>query len=221
MKLARKFTLFFVATLFTVALVGLTAETADARKGVQGKARSSVSRPSRSASSRARAPKSRPTHKPRPTASQPKSRPKTSTAQTRPTKQGAKTRPVQQGTKTRPAQGKSDRMADRNANKNVNRDRDVNRNRDINIDRDIDVDVDHRGGWYDDHDHWHPVATGLAVGAAAAVGAAVIGSIVNSVPADCDTLVVNGTSYRHCNGTWYEPRYSGGDVTYIVVESPQ
>ena len=44
---------------------------------------------------------------------------------------------------------------------------------------------------------------------------------VNSVPADCDTLVVNGTSYRHCNGTWYEPRYSGGDVTYIVVESPQ
>ena len=96
-----------------------------------------------------------------------------------------------------------------------------NRNRDINIDRDIDVDVDHHGGWYDDHDHWHPVATGLAVGAAAAVGAAVIGSIVNSVPADCDTLVVNGTSYRHCNGTWYEPRYSGGDVTYIVVESPQ
>ena len=93
MKLARKFTLFFVATLFTVDLVGLTAETADARKGVQGKARSSVSRPSRSASSRARAPKSRPTHKPRPTASQPKSRPKTSTAQTRPTKQGARPAP--------------------------------------------------------------------------------------------------------------------------------
>jgi hypothetical protein len=27
-------------------------------------------------------------------------------------------------------------------------------------------------------------------------------------------------SYSDCGGTWYQPAYSGGDVTYVVVDAP-
>jgi hypothetical protein len=32
--------------------------------------------------------------------------------------------------------------------------------------------------------------------------------------------VVNGVTYYGCGGTWYNRRYSGGQVTYIVVNPP-
>ena len=53
------------------------------------------------------------------------------------------------------------------------------------------------------------------------MGAAVVGSVVNALPPDCTTVIVNNVSYRQCGSTWHEPRYSGDDVTYIVVEAPQ
>lgn len=97
-------------------------------------------------------------------------------------------------------------------NNNVN----VNRNTNINVD----VDNRHGGGWNHYDDHYHPVARGVAIGATAAVTAAVVGSIVYSIPPSCTTVIVNGISYSQCGSTWYQPRYSGSSVQYVVVNSP-
>lgn len=57
--------------------------------------------------------------------------------------------------------------------------------------------------------------------AAAAVGAAiVVGSIVSALPPNCRSVVVNGMSYRRCDGVYYAPRYEGSSVVYEVVPSP-
>lgn len=108
-----------------------------------------------------------------------------------------------------------------NRNTNINRNTNVNRttniNRDVNIHNNIDIDVDDRlhDGWHD-----HPVAAAAAVTTAAAVTAAAIGSIVYSVPPSCVTTVVNGVAYQQCGSTWYEPRYAGTTVQYVVVNPP-
>lgn len=106
----------------------------------------------------------------------------------------------------------------RNTNVNRNKNTNVNRNRNVNKNVNIDVDVNHRhgccGGGY------HPVARGVAVGTAVAVTAAVVGSVVYSLPSGCTTVIRAGISYRQCGSVWYEPRYSGNDVTYVVIEAP-
>ncbi|MFL5307063.1 MAG: hypothetical protein ACJ8F1_17735 [Polyangia bacterium] len=68
---------------------------------------------------------------------------------------------------------------------------------------------------------FRPVAR-AAVATAAVVGtAAVIGSVVNSIPPSCQTTVVGNVAYHDCGGTWYQPRYAGSQVTYVVVNPPQ
>ncbi len=116
--------------------------------------------------------------------------------------------------------------ANRNINRNVDRsnvNRNVNRNVDRNVNRNVNVDVN-----YHDHydDHWnswddHPFATAAAVTAGVAVTSAVIGSIVNSIPPSCVTTVINGMAYQQCGNTWYEPRYSGTTVQYVVINPPR
>lgn len=125
----------------------------------------------------------------------------------------------------RAAQRPANRPANRNIdhNRNIDRNRDVNRNVNRNIDRDVHVDVDHH---YDHHDHWddwddHPFATAAAVTAGVAVTRAVIGSIVYSLPPSCVTTVINGVAYQQCGNDWYEPRYAGTTVQYVVIESPR
>jgi len=89
----------------------------------------------------------------------------------------------------------------------------VHRNTNVNVNRRVDVNVNHRRGRY-----YHPVATGVAIGATAAVTAAVIGSVVYTLPpSGCTTVIRNGISYSQCGSVWYEPRYSGNSVTYVVV----
>jgi len=34
-------------------------------------------------------------------------------------------------------------------------------------------------------------------------------------------VVVNGMSYYQCGSTWYQPRYAGSQVTYVVVNPPR
>jgi hypothetical protein len=98
-------------------------------------------------------------------------------------------------------------------NTNYNR-RDSNYyRRDVNY-NDIDVNVDH--GW----DGYHPVARGVAYGTAAAVTAAAIGSVAYSLPPSCSTYPYYGYSYYRCGDVWYQPQYSGDQVTYIVVDQP-
>ncbi len=107
-----------------------------------------------------------------------------------------------------------------NVNRNNNRNTNVNRNKNVNVNSNrnvnVDVDVNHRHGH--GHGGYHPIARGVAVGAAVAVTAAVIGSVVYTLPSGCTTVIRSGISYRQCGSTWYEPRYSGNDVTYVVVE---
>ncbi|HWU55369.1 MAG TPA: hypothetical protein VN175_07695, partial [Rhizomicrobium sp.] len=56
----------------------------------------------------------------------------------------------------------------------------------------------------------HPVAAGMAVAGAAAVTAAAIGSMAYSLPPGCSPY----GGYYNCGGTYYQPQYSGSDVTY-------
>ena len=34
-------------------------------------------------------------------------------------------------------------------------------------------------------------------------------------------VVVDGVTYYECEGNWYRRAYSGGEVTYVVVEGPR
>ncbi len=101
-------------------------------------------------------------------------------------------------------------------------DRDINvNNRDVDID--IDVDRDYHGGSYYGYGGccYHPVATAAAVTSAAIVTAAVVGSMVNTLPPSCSTVVINGFAYQQCGNTWYQPQFSGTTTTYIVVNQPR
>ncbi len=84
----------------------------------------------------------------------------------------------------------------------------------MNIDRDVDIDVDdgHHGCCY----HDNPVAKAMAVTAAVAV----VGSMVSTLPSNCQNVVVNGLSYRQCGNTWYQPQIGSSSTTYVVVNSP-
>lgn len=64
------------------------------------------------------------------------------------------------------------------------------------------------GEWQ--HDRWQ-----FAVGTAMTIAA------FQSLSCAASTRVVNGTTYYQCGGTWYTRGYQGGDVTYIVVNSPE
>jgi len=108
-----------------------------------------------------------------------------------------------------------------NRNVNVNRNaaranvnRNVNVNQNVNVHRDVNVDVDY-------HDNYHPVATAAAVTAAATVTAAVVGSIVQAPPPASQTVVVGGATYIQSGNTWYQPQYSGTQVSYVVVNPPR
>ncbi len=142
----------------------------------------------------------------------------------------AKARPAPSGNRTantravnnsgnRAVNNSGNRDVRRNANTNINNTHINNNN--VNVNRNVNVNVDNdynHHGYHDDwDDHWHPVATVAAV----AVTAAVIGSIVNSVPPSCSTVIVNGISYSQCGSTWYQPQYAGTTVQYIVVNPPR
>lgn len=97
---------------------------------------------------------------------------------------------------------------------NVRRDTNVNIRRDV----DVDVDVNHRyygGGYY-----YHSGPSVGAVVAASVATAIVVGTIVYTLPPSCTTIVANGVAYQNCGGVYYQPRYQGSSVTYVVVNHP-
>lgn len=111
-----------------------------------------------------------------------------------------------------------------NVNRNTNVNRNVNRNTNVNVNRDVDVHVHggYHGGYYGGCCYNpHPVATAAAVTATAMVTAAVIGSVVNTIPPSCSTVIVNGFAYQQCGSTWYQPQLAGGNTTYVVVNAPR
>ena len=96
-------------------------------------------------------------------------------------------------------------------NKHVDRNKHKDVNRDIDIDKDVDIDVDVDDHHKNNNDLARAVAAGLVVGA-------VVNSIDNE--AECVTEPRGDVSYLYCDGVWYEPQYSGSNVTYIVVNEP-
>jgi hypothetical protein len=122
--------------------------------------------------------------------------------------------PAQAGKNVR-SSGNQNVNVNRNSNKNVN----VNSNRNVNVDVDVDH---HHGGYYGGGCCYHSgVGTAMAVTATAMVTAAVIGSMVNTLPPSCSTVIVNGFAYQQCGSSWYQPQISGGSTTYIVVNPPR
>ena len=107
----------------------------------------------------------------------------------------------------------SNRNTNKNRNANVNRNSNKNTNVNVNSNRNtnvnIDVDVDRRHRRHNNGGFVAGLATGL-----------IIGTIVNSPPSGCSTVIRNGISYSQCGTTWYQPQYSGNNVTYIIVEAP-
>jgi hypothetical protein len=69
--------------------------------------------------------------------------------------------------------------------------------------------------------HPRPVARTAAVATTAAVTVAAVGSVHRSLPASCSSVNVGGAVYSQCGSTWYQPRYAGSDVTYVVVNPPR
>ncbi len=115
---------------------------------------------------------------------------------------------------------RSQSRANVNSNKNVNVNRNVNKNVNVNVDRDVHVHGGYYGGGCCYHGY-HPVATAAAVTATAIATAAVVGSIVNTLPPSCTSVIVNGFAYQQCGSTWYQPQIAGSTTTYVVVNSPR
>ena len=47
------------------------------------------------------------------------------------------------------------------------------------------------------------------------------GGVVYVTYAPCSTtVVVGGSTYYHCDSTWYSRGFEGGDVVYIVTSAP-
>lgn len=94
----------------------------------------------------------------------------------------------------------------------------------VRVGNDVNVNVDNRGGWggYGYDDHYHPVATGVAIGATAAVTSAVVGSMMYSLPPACSPRPYSGMTYYYyyCGNVWYAPQYQGDQVVYVVVNAP-
>jgi len=104
----------------------------------------------------------------------------------------------------------------RNGNFNGNGNFNNNRNVNANVNRNVNVNVDNGWGGCCGGGFNHPVAAGVAIAGAAAVTAAAVGSMYYSLPPNCSPY----GGYYNCGGTYYQPQYSGSDVTYVVVNNP-
>ena len=43
----------------------------------------------------------------------------------------------------------------------------------------------------------------------------------DSLPPSCSTVMMGNVAYQQCGSTWYQPRYAGSGVTYVVVNPPR
>ncbi len=69
--------------------------------------------------------------------------------------------------------------------------------------------------------NYRPVARAAVVTAAAVGTAVVVGSVVRSLPPSCSSVMVGNVAYQQCGNTWYQPRYAGSEVSYVVVNPPR
>ena len=110
-----------------------------------------------------------------------------------------------------------------NANSNTNVNRNVNVNQNVNVNRDVNVNTNRNyyGGGYGGACCYNSgIGTAAAITVAAVGTAMVVGAIVNTLPPSCTAVVANGVTYQKCGGTYYQPQFSGGNATYVVVNAP-
>jgi hypothetical protein len=69
--------------------------------------------------------------------------------------------------------------------------------------------------------NYRPVARAAVVGTAAVATAVAVGTVVRSIPPSCTSVMVGNVAYQQCGSTYYQPRYSGSQVTYVVVNPPR
>ena len=69
--------------------------------------------------------------------------------------------------------------------------------------------------------NYHPVARAAVVTTAAVATAVAVGTVVHSIPPSCTSVAVGNVAYQQCGSTWYQPRYAGSQVTYVVVNPPR
>lgn len=117
------------------------------------------------------------------------------------------------------ARGNINRGTTANRNTNVNRNN-VNRN---NVNRnnintgnintgDINIDNDWDGGCC-------RAGAGFVAGAAVA-SAVAVGAYYSTLPGNCASIYRASMPYYQCGSAWYQPVYSGSNVTYVVVNEP-
>ena len=102
------------------------------------------------------------------------------------------------------AEAREVKKKDRKKNKNVNINSNKNTNINVNKRKNVNVNV---------NNNRHRGPSPLAVLAGMAIGTVVVASAMSP---SCTTVIVNGNSYRQCDGAYYQQ--SGPD--YIVVKSP-
>ena len=108
-----------------------------------------------------------------------------------------------------------------NQNTNVNRNTNVNNNTNVNVNRNTNVNVNRNVNVNVNHGYYGGVYYNNGPSVAAVVATAiVVGAIVNSLPPGCTTIMTSGITYHNCGGTYYQPRYQGSSVTYVVVTHP-
>ena len=54
----------------------------------------------------------------------------------------------------------------------------------------------------------------------APVSAVPIGTVVQTLPSGCKSVVVGGVKYTDCAGAFYKTAFQGNNLVYVVVESP-
>jgi TRAP-type mannitol/chloroaromatic compound transport system permease large subunit len=69
--------------------------------------------------------------------------------------------------------------------------------------------------------NYHPVARTAVVTGAAVATAVAVGTVVRTIPPSCRSVVVGNVAYQQCGNTFYQPRYAGSQVTYVVVNPPR
>jgi purine nucleoside phosphorylase len=107
------------------------------------------------------------------------------------------------------------------ANRSSSANNNVNKNTNVNHDVNVNVNNGYNSGYYGGGCCYHNgIGTAAAVAATAVVTAAVVGSMVNTLPPNCTTIMANGITYQQCGSTYFQPQFSGGSTTYVVVNHP-
>jgi purine nucleoside phosphorylase len=107
------------------------------------------------------------------------------------------------------------------ANRSSSANNNVNKNTNVNHDVNVNVNNGYNSGYYGGGCCYHiGIGTAAAVAATAVVTAAVVGSMVNTLPPNCTTIMANGITYQQCGSTYFQPQFSGGSTTYVVVNHP-